>query len=156
MKFTAIAPTRHQPAGTWVQTDRLAHELWAQFLAQKGATTASRVMHVLIARMGDKNACVISQSQLAEELEVDPRTIRRAIAMLRDHQWIQTVNIGGAKSGVQGYIVNSRVAWQGARDGIRWSAFDATVYVSEQDQDQSIDEQPPLNRIPSLYPSNKD
>lgn len=148
-----IAPGLARTHGTWVQTDRSAHEAWSKFLALKGATAASRVLHVLIARMGEKNAVVISQGALADELGVDPRTIRRAIAMLRDHQWIQTINLGGAKSGVQAYIVNSRVAWQGARDGIRHSVFDATVYATEQEQeDGTIDSQVPLHRLPALYP----
>lgn len=148
-------PLPSRATGTWVQTDRAAHELWAEFLSLKGAATASRVLHILIARMEDKNVYVISQAALADELTVDPRTIRRAIAMLRDHRWIQTINIGGAKSGVQGYVVNSRVAWQGPRDGIRWSEFDAKVFAREQDQDGSIDDQLPLRRIPSLYPDEQ-
>jgi len=141
--------------GTWVQTDRSAHEAWAQFLALKGATAASRVLHILIARMADRNAVVISQGALADELQVDPRTVRRAIALLRDHNWIQTISLGGAKSGVQGYIVNSRVAWQGSRDGIRHSVFDATVYATEREQDATIDNLPPLHRLPELYPGEK-
>lgn len=153
MVKSEISPGLARMHGTWVQTDRSAHEAWAHFLALKGATAASRVLHVLIARMGEKNAVVISQGALAEELQVDPRTIRRAVAMLRDHNWIQTVSLGGAKSGVQAYIVNSRVAWQGARDGIRHSVFDATVYATETEQeDGALDRQEPLIGIPALYP----
>lgn len=148
-----ITPGLARPHGTWVQTDRAAHEAWAQFLALKGAAAASRVLHVLIARMGERNAVVISQGALAEELQVDPRTIRRAIAMLRDHKWIQTVSLGGAKSGVQAYIVNSRVAWQGSRDGIRHSVFDARVYATETEQEPgAIEDQGDLHRMPALYP----
>lgn len=152
MTLPAHTPGTARAHGTWVQTDRSAHEAWAHFLALKGATAASRVLHILIARMADRNAVVISQGALADELQVDPRTIRRAIALLRDHNWIQTVNLGGAKSGVQGYIVNSRVAWQGSRDGIRHSVFDATVYASEKEQEGAIDNLPPLHRLPELYP----
>lgn len=153
MTLPSAVPAVTRAHGTWVQTDRSAHEAWAQFLGLKGATAASRVLHILIARMGERNAVVISQGALADELQVDPRTVRRAIAMLRDHNWIQTVSLGGAKSGVQGYIVNSRVAWQGARDGIRHSVFDATVYATEKEQEPgTIDDQAPLHRLPKLYP----
>lgn len=138
--------------GSWVQTDRSAHEAWAQFLALKGANAASRVLHLLIARMGDKNAVVISQNALAEQLQVDPRTVRRAIAMLRDHNWVQAINIGGAKSGVQAYVVNSRVAWQGARDGIRASVFDAKIYATEREQENIEDQSKPLHQLPDLFP----
>ena len=154
--MTLPAATGLRPNGTWVQTDRSAHEAWAQFLALKGATAASRVLHILIARMAEKNTVVVSQGTLAEELNVDPRTVRRAIALLRDHNWIQTINLGGAKSGVQAYRVNSRVAWQGARDGIRHTAFEATVYATEAEQeDPVLDDLPPLHRLPDLYPGEK-
>lgn len=153
MAIPPVSPGLARPHGTWVQTDRAAHEAWAQFLALKGATAASRVLHVLIARMGERNAVVISQGALAEELQVDPRTIRRAIAMLRDHKWVQTVSLGGAKSGVQAYIVNSRVAWQGARDGIRHSIFDARVYATEAEQEPgAVEAQDDLRPLPALYP----
>lgn len=138
--------------GTWVQTDRAAHEAWAHFLSLPGATTASRVLHLLIADMGDLNKVVISQGTLAKRLNVDPRTVRRAISILKEYSWIGTSNIGGAKSGVQAYYINSRVAWQGARDGIRYSRFEAAVYVSEDEQEHMIDNEPELHRIPSLYP----
>lgn len=146
------SPELMKVRGAWVQTDRAAHEAWAQFLAIKGANAASRVLHLLIARMGDKNAVVISQNALAEQLHVDPRTVRRAIAMLREYNWVQTVNIGGAKSGVQAYVINSRVAWQGARDGIRSSIFDATVYATETEQEEIEDQNKPLHRLPDLFP----
>ncbi|WP_313138103.1 hypothetical protein [Paracoccus jeotgali] len=141
-----------RPKGTWVQTDRAAHEAWAHFLSLPGATAASRVLHLLIADMGDRNRIVISQGALAKRLKVDPRTVRRAVALLRDHNWIGTSNIGGAKSGVQVYYVNSRLAWQGPRDGIRHSLFDAAVYVTEDEQEARIEDAPELHRIPSLYP----
>lgn len=141
--------------GTWVQTDRAAHEAWAQFLSLPGATAASRVLHLLIADMGDRNRIVISQGALAQRLNVDPRTVRRAVALLREHNWIGTANIGGAKSGVQVYYINSRVAWQGPRDGIRYSLFEASVYLSQDEQDAAIEDAPELHRIPSLYPGER-
>lgn len=141
--------------GTWVQTDREAHELWAQFLALKGSAAASRVLHILIARMVDRNAVVISQNAIADLLNVDPRTVRRAIAMLREYRWIETINLGGAKSGVQAYVVNSRVAWQGNRDGIRHSVFDAKIYAIEGEQEVGVGNDLPLHHIPSLQPGER-
>ena len=149
-KTPGLAPVR----GLWVQTDRAAHEAWAEFLTLKGALTASRVLHLLIARMGERNAYVVSQVELAALLGVDARTVRRGVALLREHNWIQTVGIGGAKSGVQAYIVNSRVAWQGKRDGIRYSEFEARVFVTEREQTAPI-EGPSLQPLPSIYPGEQ-
>lgn len=153
--MSQLPAAEKRPKGSWVQTDRAAHEAWARFLALPGAATASRVLHLLIADMGELNRVVVSQGALARRLGVDPRTVRRGVALLKEHNWIGSRNIGGAKSGVQAYYINSRVAWQGARDGIRHSLFHAAVYVSEDEQEDLIEHEPELHRIPSMYPGEK-
>ena len=52
--------------GTWVQTERAAHEAWAMFLGLPGSLNASRVLHLLIARVEDHNAVVMSQPALVQ------------------------------------------------------------------------------------------
>lgn len=148
-------PTK-EPRGQWVQTERAAHEAWAMFLGLPGAVTASRVMHVLLARMGEHNAVVISQKTLSTMLNVDPRTIRRAIAMLKEHQWIDTRQIGD-RGTVNAYVVNDRVAWTGKRDGIRYSLFSAQVIISDHEQPdkEQLDSMAPLRSLPSLYPGER-
>lgn len=148
-------PTK-EPRGQWVQTERAAHEAWAMFLGLPGAVTASRVMHVLLARMGDHNAVVISQKTLSSLLNVDPRTVRRAIAMLKEYNWIDTRQIGD-RGTVNAYVVNDRVGWTGKRDGIRYSLFSAQVIISDQEQPDMdrIEKLPPLRSIPSIYPDER-
>ena len=51
------------PGGTWVQTDRSAHEQWA--LLSIANPRAASVLHVLVAQMGRHNAIVSSQATLA-------------------------------------------------------------------------------------------
>src|SRR3546814_1155557 len=53
------------PGGTWVQTDRAAHERWAQLAIAN--PRASSVLHVLVAQMGRHNAIVASQTTLRSE-----------------------------------------------------------------------------------------
>src|SRR3546814_17679505 len=55
------------PGGTWVQTDRAAHERWAQLAIAN--PRASSVLHVLVAQMGRHNAIVASQTTLARSEE---------------------------------------------------------------------------------------
>ncbi|WP_257640650.1 hypothetical protein [Acetobacter orientalis] len=76
--------------------------------------------------------------------------------MLKDENWIEVRQLGGVGT-TNAYIVNDRVAWSGARDGIRYSLFSAAVLVSDNEQpDKSeIGAQPPLERIPTLYPGEK-
>ncbi len=141
-----------QPRGTWVQTERAAHEAWAHFLSLKGAVAASRVMHLLLARMGDNNAVVISQKAIAKLLSCDVRTVRRAVSMLREHNWVEIRQIGD-RGTVNAYVVNDRVAWTGKREGIRYSLFSAAVVVSDDEQPdrEELGKQKSLHRVPSMF-----
>ena len=51
------------PTGQWVQTDRAAHEAWAQLAV--ASPRAASVMHVIVANMGRHNALVASRATLA-------------------------------------------------------------------------------------------
>lgn len=148
------------PNGTWIQTERAAHEAWAAFLGLRGATAASRVMHLLLARMSEQNgrhnAVIIAQSTLAKLLKCDERTVRRGVAMLEAHRWIEVRQIGDRRT-VNAYIINDRVGWSGPRDGIRYSLFSAAVVISDDEQldrDQ-LGHQRPLQRLPTLYPGER-
>jgi hypothetical protein len=138
--------------GSWIQTERAAHEEWAQFLALKGANAASRVMHLLLARIGDHNAVVVSQKTLASLLGCDERTVRRAVAMLRSYNWIDTCQIGD-RGTVNAYVINDRVGWYGSREGARYSLFSATVVASEAEQPDrnKLGQQNPLHRLPRMF-----
>ncbi len=145
-----------KPRGTWVQTERAAHEAWAMFLGLPGSLNASRVLHLLIARVEDHNAVVMSQKTMAGLLGIDMRTVRRAVAMLKEHRWIETRQIGD-RGTVNAYIINDRVAWSGPREGIRYSLFTANVVVSDAEQPDSdaLERQEPLRKLPSLYPGEQ-
>ncbi len=45
-----------EPKGTWVQTERAAHEAWAGLMRE--SPNAAMLMHLLVARVGDQNAVV--------------------------------------------------------------------------------------------------
>jgi len=138
------------PAGSWVQTERKAHEAWATLIEK--APKAAQLMHVLTSRVGDNNAVVISQKTLSELMKCSRRTIQRAIEVLETDNWIEIRQIGENGS-VNAHIINDRVAWSGARDGIRYSLFSATVVVSDHEQPdkEQLETKPPLRRLPSLF-----
>ena len=139
------------PRGSWVQTERAAHEAWSSLIAK--SPVAAQVMHILTANLGDHNAVVISQKTIAEMIGRSDRSVRTAIAMLRDENWIEVRQIG-LSSTVNAYVVNDRVAWGAKRDGLRYSLFSAAVVVSESEQPDrdSLSMQASLRRVPSLYP----
>jgi len=138
---------------TWVQTERASHEAWAQLIAV--APMAARLAHVLVAHMGDGNAVVASQATLGElmslpgQVPVHRHTVRKAIKRLEADRWVEVVQIGG-KGGALAYVINDRVAWGQPREKLRYSRFSAQVIASESEQQQPLNDRPPLRQIPTL------
>lgn len=141
------------PTGTWVQTERQSHEKWAKLIAEN--PRAGALMHVIVGNMGRHNALVASQKTLAGLVGCTVRTVQRALAVLRDGNWIEVRQIGPTGTACA-YIVNDRVAWSGSRDGIRYSLFSAAVLVSSNEQpDQNELDPKALQQLPVMYPGER-
>lgn len=133
--------------GTWVQTERRAHEAW-DLLIQRHPT-AARLMHRLVANMDKQGAVIMSQRTLAEMIGVHRNTIGKAVKILEADNWIETVQLGGTAGGVKGYLINRRVAWADKRKNQQFAAFDARVVVSASEQTSKIlEDRPPLRELP--------
>lgn len=143
-----------QSKGHWVQTERKAHEAWAALIRK--SPMAAQVMHVLTARVGEHNAVVISQKNLARLVEGSERGVRDAIKLLCEENWLEIRQIGG-RGTVNAHIINDRVAWNGKRDGIRYSLFSANVIVSDDEQPdaQQLGSQEPIRHVPRIYPGER-
>lgn len=143
-----------KPTGHWVQTEREAHEAWAALMRK--SPRAAELLHLLVARVGEHNAVVISQSTLSTLMGRNTRTVRRAVKELAQGNWIEVRQIGD-RGTVNAYVINDRVAWNGKRDGIRYSLFSAAVIVSEAEQPDraSLTSQEPLRELPSLHPEER-
>lgn len=142
------------PSGTWVQTDRATHEAWARMSVK--SPRASALLHLLVARIGQNNAVVASQTVLAKLMGCNRRTIVRAIQDLAEGKWIEVRQIGD-RGTVNAYVINDRVAWHGPREGLRYSLFSATVIVAEEEQPdrELLGQQEPLVKIPRLFPGER-
>ena len=142
------------PVGTWVQTDRAAHEQWAALILAH--PRAAALLHLMVAQMGRNNILVVSQQTLATLAGCSLRTTQYALATLRKQRWIDVVQIGLSGT-VNAYAVNDQVAWSGKRDGIRYSLFSATVLASSAEQpDEAVLDQPlKLGPVPALYPGEQ-
>lgn len=138
----------HKP-GQWVQTERKAHEAWANLIARK--PRAAELLHHLVAQMGHQNAVVVPQKVLAQLMGRSIDTVQRAVRDLVAEKWIQVVKLNGPGT-VAAYVVNDRVAWGQPRDQLRLSVFSATVVADLADQDDGALEHSDLRRIPTLYP----
>lgn len=138
--------------GAWVQTERKAHEAWANLLTRK--PRAGVLLHHLVANMGHQNAVVISQKTLAKLMGVTDRTVRTAVSDLVAERWIQVVKLNGPGS-VSAYIVNDRVAWGQPRGELVLSVFSAAVVADKEDQDPATMDSTDLRRIPVLFPGEQ-
>jgi len=110
-------------------------------------------MHVIVGNMGRHNALVASVPNLQRMMGCSRNTVLRALNVLKEQNWIEVRRLGGVGT-TNAYVVNDRVAWSGSRDGIRYSLFSAAVLVSDDEQPDKaeIGTQPPLERVPALYP----
>lgn len=141
-------PTQ-KPKGSFVQTDRASHEAWAG-LTRK-SPLAAQLMHLLAARVGDHNAVVISQGTLAKLAGASRRGVQKGLAILEQDRWLELVQVGD-RGTVNAYVINDRVAWAKARDGLRYSLFSAIVVASDDEQPDQADlgNQPTLRRLPRM------
>jgi len=139
-----------KPKGTWVQTERKAHEAWAVLIGKK--PKAAQLMHLLVANMDKSGAVVVSQKVLAEMMGVTTMTVKRAVTALKDDNWLDVSRVGSERGGVNAYLVNRRVAWADKRKNQRFAAFDARIILSAAEQDQETLEanKPPLRQLPQL------
>lgn len=137
------------PGGSWVQVERAAMESWAKLAVEN--QRAASVMLVLVAHMGRHNALVVSQKTLAKLAGCSRATLQRALDVLREGNWIEVRQIGPTGT-ANAYVVNDRVAWTGARDGLRYSLFSAAVVVSADEQPDrvAVGAQAPLKPVPAL------
>ena len=68
---------KHRP-NQFVQTERKAHEAWADLIARK--PKAAALAHHLVANMGSFNAVVVSQGLLAKLMNCSVRTVQTAVS----------------------------------------------------------------------------
>lgn len=135
--------------GTWVQTERKAHEGWAKLI--RSSPKAAELLHVLVANMDKKAAVVVSQKVLAEMMSTSVPTVKRAVTALQEGNWVEVVRVGSERGGVNAYVVNRRVAWADNRDNQRYAIFDARIITSAHEQERDVLEiQEPLNQLPNF------
>jgi len=85
------APSTGKNHGNWVQTEREAHEAWAKLIRK--SPKAAELMHLITARIGDHNAVVMSIPTIMSLMGASRPTVIRAINLLREDLWVQTVQI---------------------------------------------------------------
>lgn len=98
---------------------------------------AHEILYYLVEHMGrTTNAVVVSYATLMEITNTSRPTVGRAIKLLKDESWIDTVKIGSATA----YCVNERVFWQAARNQRHYAIFSATVIATQSEQEANFRE----------------
>lgn len=121
-------------------------------LARK-SPVAHEILYYLVEHMGrTTNAVVCSRNVLGEVTGCSIATVGRAIRILKDDNWIDTVKIGNASA----YCVNERAFWQAGRNQRQYAVFSATVIAaaSEQDSDFREKAKQKLTYIPVIEDSD--
>jgi len=103
------------------------------------------ILWKLVKEMDRQNAVMVSQESLQKLTGLSRPTVQRAIALLREQQWLEVLKVGTANV----YRVNSSVFWQARADG-KWASFSAQVLVNfdEQDAKTKATPQPKLRNVP--------
>ncbi len=95
------------------------------------APSAHRLLWTLVKQMNKQNAVMISQDSLCKLTKLSSATVKRAVALLREQQWLEVLRMGTSNV----YRVNSNVVWQDRADG-RWTSFNAHIVLNFDEQDE--------------------
>ncbi len=96
--------------------------------------TAGNLFIWLLKHMDHRNALVVSQLALAQAFGVTDRSIRTAVAYLKEKKAVTILKSGSANI----YAVNAQIAWKSDANGKKYALFDAAVYISEYEQDRPL------------------
>lgn len=115
---------------------------------------AQEILFYLVEHMGrTSNAVVCSYATLQEVTGTSRATVGRALKLLKDDSWIDTVKIGSATA----YAVNARAFWQAGRNQKKYAIFQATVIASESEQASDFRDlvEKPLRHIPFIQGNDR-
>ena len=143
----------HQPKNlSYVQWEKSSMSAFRSLVGKSPA--AAQVVSLITERLDVTNALVISQQTMADLCGISRPTVARAIAILKDRNWIETVRIGSTTA----YICNQSVFWQQARDKRFYADFTARVIASADEQPEKLEElqaDKKMHRLPSANPDEK-
>lgn len=130
--MSMTAQSLHEPQRVnrdFVQLTRDHLPDWRQLTRR--SPIAAEIMLFLIEHMGkNTNAVVVSYATMQELTGRSRATVARAIKLLKEQNWIDTVQIGNASA----YAVNERVAWRTHANQRQYAMFSATVVASSSEQ----------------------
>lgn len=95
---------------------------------------AYRIFKFLINEMDDYNAVVCSYKVLQENFGVSQDTIRRAIKILKEKNYVYVYKSGTSNV----YAVNKNIVWNSWGTNYKYAKFGANIILSESEQEKSV------------------
>jgi hypothetical protein len=121
---------RHDAANPdYVQLSKIYMDETVALANESGA--AFKVLMVLVRQMDRVNSVLISNESLEKLTKQSTSTVKRAVKLLREKQWVDVFKIGTSNL----YRVNSSIFWQDGSDG-KWASVQANVYINFDEQDE--------------------
>ena len=93
---------------------------------------AYRIFKFLIENMDKYNAVICSYLVMQEKFGYSQATVKRAIKLLKEHKYIETVRTGGSNI----YMVNKQLYWNSWGTNYAYAEFGARIIVSASEQDE--------------------
>ena len=125
---------KQSPYERWVQVNKDFYKAEDWLMAK--SPIAYRIFKFLINGMDDYNAVICSYKVLQENFGVSQDTVRRAIKLLREKQYIQVYKSGTSNI----YAVNKEIAWSSWGKNFKYAKFGANIILSQSEQEQQDQE----------------
>lgn len=109
-------------------------------LMTKENPMALQVFLWLVKYMDDRNALVVSQQAIAESLKLHKNTVYLAVKYLKEKSALTVLR----SSNTHVYALNAQIVWRDTADAKKFAHFDAKVYLSDSEQEET--EQPLFNK----------
>ncbi len=95
---------------------------------------AYRTFRFLINNMDGYNSVICSYQVLQEQFNVSKETIRRAIKLLKEKQYIEIYKSGTSNV----YAINKEIVWKSWGNQHKYAKFGANIILSEIEQEKNI------------------
>lgn len=95
---------------------------------------AYRIFKFLINGMDDYNAVICSYKVLQEHFNISQDTVRRAIKILKEKQYIEVYKSGTSNV----YAINKNIVWNSWGTNYDYAKFGANIILSETEQEEKV------------------
>ena len=126
------ARAKKSPFKNFVQVNKDAYK--AEDWLMSKSPIAYRIFKFLINNMDNYNAVICSYKVLQESFEISQDTVRRAIKLLKDKQYVDIYKTGTSNV----YMVNKNIVWNSWGTNYERATFGVNVVLSADEQDLSI------------------